>query len=510
MPTKTASLAIGVFLLASAPGDAREPLAAIDWLNSAPPVANIPTTLLQEPPVAKSAYGPDITVTPLERLLPPVGLVPQSRTGLPITLWQGSPPDQLAGLIRDVPVQDLPSMQSLLMTLLLTEARPPFRDNDEILLARLDRLRDLGATEPVQALVQEAGPTESAARFERWFDATLLNGDEDRSCAALTADPYLMQDYPARIFCAARRGDWPTAALMLETADALGLLESDDMALLDRFLNPDIYEGMPPLPLPQNPTPLEFRMFEAIGEPMPTRSLPRAFASADLRDVAGWKAQLEAAERLTRSRAMNPNQLLGLFTQRKPAASGGIWDRVDAVQRFDAALGTGSAEAVRKTLPAFWAAAQAAGLEMAMADLFAPRLAGIVLDGPAAQIAWHMRLLSAEYEIAAQSPPDQSRATRFLVSLAQGTPAMDLASTPQEKAIARGFAADSEMPAAQKLLLDRARLGEAILVTMKSFSHGADGNIEAITLSLAAFRRMGLEDSARRAALQLLLLPRGS
>ncbi|GLP85145.1 hypothetical protein [Tritonibacter mobilis] len=510
MPTKTVSLALGAFLLTATSALAREPLAAIDWLNTAPPVANIPPTLLQEPPVAQSAHGPDITVTPLERLLPPVGLVPEARTGLPITLWQGSPADQLAALIRDVPVYDLPAMQSLLMTLLLTEARPPFRDDDQILLARLDRLRELGATEPVQALVQEAGPTQSPARFDRWFDATLLNGDEERSCAALTADPYLMQDYSARIFCAARRGDWPTAALMLETADALSLIGKQDMAILDRFLNPDIYEGMPPLPLPASPTPLEFRMFEAIGEPMPTTMLPRAFASADLRDIAGWKAQLEGAERLTRSRAMNPNQLLGLFTDRKPAASGGIWDRVEAVQRFDTALNTQSAEAVRKTLPAFWSAAQAAGLEMAMADLFAPRLAKIKLDGKAAVIAWRLRLLSSEYESAAATPPDQTRQSRFLATLAKGEPASDLAASPQEKAIVRGFAQESEMPAAQKLLLDQGRLGEAILVTMKSFSHGADGNLEAAALSLAAFRLMGLEDIARRAALQLLLLPRGS
>lgn len=509
MPTKTAALVLGGLLLTTSPVLARDPLTAIDWLKAAPPVANIPPTLLQEPPVAQSAHGPDITVTPLERLLPPIGLVPESRTGLPATLWQGSPPEQLATLIREVPVSDLPAMQSLLMTLLLTEARPPFRDDDQILLARLDRLREIGATDPAQALVQEAGPTENAQRFDRWFDVTLLNGDEERSCAALTADPYLMQDYAARIFCAARRGDWPTAALMLETAHALALLGKIQIALLDRFLNPDLYEGMPPLPSPTAPTPLEFRMFEAIGEPMPTRSLPRAFASADLRDIAGWKAQLEAAERLTRSRAMNPNQLLGLFTARRPAASGGIWDRVAAVQRFDTALSTGSADAVRKTLPAFWAAAQAAGLEMAMADLFAPRLADIKLDGKAAMIAWRLRLLSADYETAAATPPNDSRHSRFLASLAEGQPAAELANTSQEQAIATGFAPDSTLPAAQKLLLDQGRLGEAILVTMKSFSHGADGNLEAATQSLAAFRHMGLEDTARRAALQLLLLPRG-
>ncbi len=509
MPTKNAALLLGGLLLTTEPGWARDPLTAIDWLNTAPPVANIPATLLLEPPVAQSAGGPDIIVTPLERLVPPVGLVAQSRTGLPVSLWQGSAPDRLAELIRDVPVTGLPAMQSLLMTLLLTDARPPFRDEDQVLLARLDRLREIGATDPVQALVQEAGPTETPARFARWFDATLLNGDEDRSCAALTAAPYLLDDYPARIFCAARRGDWPTAALMLETAHALELISKAELALLDRFLNPDIYEGMPPLPLPASPTPLEFRLYETIGEPMPTTALPRAFASADLRDLAGWKAQLEAAERLTRSRAMNPNQLLGLFTARQPAASGGIWDRVAAVQRFDTALSAGSAEAVRKTLPPLWAAAKEAGLELAMADLFAPRLAQVTLDGPTARIAWDLRLLSADYEAAASTPPDDSTAARFLASLATGAPDAALAASALERAIARGFAPESTLPAAQQLLLDQARLGEAILVTMKSFSHGADGNLETLALSLAAFRHMGLEDTARRAALQLLLLPRG-
>ena len=124
-------------------------------------------------------------------------------------------------------------------------------------------------------------------------------------------------------------------------------------------------------------------------------------------------------------------------------------------------------------------------------------------------IAWRLRLLSANYETAAATPPMTARHSRFLASLAEGQPAAELANTSQEQAIATGFASDSTLPAAQKLLLDQGRLGEAILVTMKSFSHGADGNLEAATQSLAAFRHMGLEDTARRAALQLLLLPPG-
>ena len=49
-------------------------------------------------------------------------------------------------------------------------------------------------------------------------------------------------------------------------------------------------------------SPLLFRLHEAIGEPLPTGALPRAYAVADLRDLAGWKPQLEAAERLAVAR----------------------------------------------------------------------------------------------------------------------------------------------------------------------------------------------------------------
>ena len=59
---------------------------------------------------------------------------------------------------------------------------------------------------------------------------------------------------------------------------------------------------------------------------------------------------------------------------------------------------------------------------------------------------------------------------------------------------------------AQGLLLSENRLGEAILITMESFAHGSEGNLSALTQSIAALRLIGLEDTARRAALQLLLL----
>lgn len=487
---------------------ANEPLAAIDWLNQPQPRSGLPGTVLLEPPVTGTATVPPVSVTPLEALLPPVGLVPAAATGLPPDMWRGSSADEVARLIETVPVRGSPAMQALLFTLLLSESRPPAASKDKILLARLDRLLALGAADPSQALAEHAGPAKNKERFARWFDATLLTGSEDASCKALAAEPHLTDSYDDRIFCAARRGDWPTAALMLETAHALELLPKERMDLLDRFLNPDLFEGAPPLPHPAEPDPLTFRLFETIGEPMPTSPLPPAFAAADLRDIAGWKAQLEAAERLARGGALNPNQYLGLFSDRKPAASGGIWDRVAAVQQLEHDLNSGRAEAVAASLPRAWEAMQQAGTETVFADLFAEPLARAGLDGPVKALAWRIRLLSPLYELAAHDTPAEGTREQFLASLARGRPGEVPTPSPLAEAIALGFAAEPPVPAVIRQLLDNGQLGEAILRSMVLFAQGSDGNLGDLTAALAAFRAVGLEDTARRASLQLMLLER--
>lgn len=504
MPTRITLFA--VCLAGSAA--AQQPLSAIEWLTDPP--ENLPGTVLLEPPVARTgAQPPLVEVTPLEALSQPLGLVSSTVTGLPVDLWQGSNPDRLSELIAGTPVKHNPAMQRLLFTLLLSEARAPTGpdDKDVLLLARLDRLMQLGAADPVQSLVQMAGPTDSQARFQRWFDATLLTGDEDRSCTALIAQPYLSDDYAAHIFCTARRGDWASAALTLEAAHALALLPPEELALLDRFLSPELFEGAAYLPQPDAPDPLDFRLFEAIGERLPSAPLPRAFANAELRDVAGWKAQIEAAERLTRIGALTPNQLLGLYTERAPAASGAVWDRVAAVQRFETALETGNPDAIGKTLPEVWSQMRRVGLEVPFAELFAGRLSVVTLPVAATEnLRWRILMLSDLYEQAAMSPPDRSTQTQFLAALAMGDPGRADSPSPMADAVSQGFEWAAPVPSDVSALLDNGQLGEAILEAMQLFAHGARGNLVDLTAAIAAFRRVGLEDTARRAALNLLVL----
>lgn len=489
-------------------------MSVIDWLEkqAAAPKRRLPVSPdTDEPAIARSGSAPKVTVTALGAGSPrEIGLVPGNLTGLPADLWWGSDADKIAKQIAELPELHLPAAQSLLYTVLLAEAQAPLgqaKAGNTLALARVEKLLDLGALDPAMSLIEQAGVTTSTAHFDLWMRISLLLGTEDRACAALISAPHLTEDYGTRILCAARAGRWENAALTYGSAKALGLMPAAKLDLLDRFLNPDLFENAAPLPSPRQMDPLTFRLFETIGEAQPTGNLARAYAVADLRDLAGWKAQLEAAERLTRAGALPDNRLLGLYTDRKPAASGGIWDRVAALQRFETALRLRNAEAIAKTLPAAWQAMKQARLETAFAGLFAERLAAIDLSDPtAARIAFDVGLLSPLYEataVAGEKSPD----TALLRAIALGEATTTRPQDPTAAAVHAAFS-DAQPRAALTQKARQKQLGESILALLVLLEDGMNGDAKALQDALTTLRALGLEDTARRAALQVLLLER--
>ena len=201
--------------------------------------------------------------------------------------------------------------------------------------------------------------------------------------------------------------------------------------------------------------------------------------------------------------ALPANRLLGLYTARAPAASGGVWDRVRAVQRFEAALRTRSSDAIAKTLPDAWGQMRRANLELIFADLFAEALDRYALSGAAGVIASDMLLLSRAYAQAA----DNDSVPPLLRSLAGAEIEPPAPTTSREEAILLGF--DSTRARADLTAMARNnRMGEALLRTLMLLDDGAAGDPLALTEALATLRAFGLEDTARRAALQILLLER--
>ncbi len=485
------------------------PMSAIDWLSDSLATPRAPSRPA-EPDVTSGATVEDVTVQPLGLPMPDaVGLLPVSVTGLPRGLWGASRPDDLAMRFRQSQPDMLPAIQALLYTLLLAELDAPAGSDpgsDTVFLARVDRLLSLGALDQAEALLSRTGASNPEI-FRRWFDTALLLGTENELCEVLRATPELSPTFPARIFCLARGGDWNAAVLTLETGRALGFISAQDDALLARFLDPLLFEGEPPLTRPARPTPLTFRMFEAIGEPIPTATLPLAFAQSDLRANIGWKARAEAGERLARTGAVGGNQIWGLYSERRPAASGGVWDRISALQALDAAIAARNADRVAEVLPAAWAALREAELEVPFSQIHGKTLAGMGLKEEAGALALRMGLLSREAEEIAGGATPTSPMDRLLTGLAQGTVEGLSAPTPEAQAVIDGFRAET-VPVRLAPLVEADRLGEAILRALALFTSGSRGDLDEVSDALALLRHVGLEATARRAAIEYLVLER--
>ncbi len=491
---------------------AQMPLSAIDWLSETltnPSVRTEPA----EPQADRTPFdtpgSESISVAPITAVTSDsVGLLPTSATGLPNGLWGTTDSSEIAVLLSEAGHRQLPSMQRLLFVLLLAEVETP-ADGDtdgRLFLARIDSLLDLGAVEQAQALLERAGPNHPE-RFRRWFDVSLLTGTERAACASLLRSPELLKSLSVRIFCLARKGDWNTASLTLDVGRALGVIDEVDSALLIRFLNPELDDVREPLPARMRPSPLEFRIHEAIGEPLPTTTLPRAFAQADLRSNVGWKAQIEAAERLAQSGAVSANLLLGLYTKKRPAASGGVWDRAAAIQGLDVAIREEDPDGISESLPEAWHAMQQLGLEAFLAELYADSLRDIELTKPASSIAYRLMLLSKEYESASENHAPENEVEGFMQAVSKGDPRGVQPPTDVARAIADGFR-EANVPEHLARMIKSGNIGAAILLAVRKMREGEMGDLGGLTEAIALFRAIGLEEVARRAALETMILDR--
>ncbi len=534
--TFAACLCVGTAsLYAPAAWAEKRPLSAINWLSQS--LKSAPATGVQpvQPDIEAQqrvingtqatlpAVAGEVGVTQTSALPQPVavsvlggpspdavGLLPMAVTGFPRKLWGPGRSADIATAIAAVRLEGLPALQGLLLTLLLAEADAPpdSAGSGLLLLARIDKLLEIGALDQAQALINAAGPTSSPDLFLRSFDVALLTGEEGRACEQMQTAPGLAPTLTARVFCLARAADWATAALTLRTSQALGQTDPAEEALLTRFLDPDLFSDEPMPPPPKPVSPLIWRIYDALGEPVSTATLPPAFAHAELSERAGWKAQIEAAERLAHVGAIAPNVLLGLYTDRTPSASGGVWDRADAFQRFDAALTKGDVAAVEQRLPLAYARMKEVELEVPFATLFAPALSRLTLTGDAARISYELGLLSPDYERLSKTVAATGDArSLFLAGLALGSVKGLVAPDSMARAIAPAFIAP-ELPADLQPLLQEGRTGEVILAAMQRIEQGLGGELVKVTEGLSVLRKLGLEDVARRTALELMLLER--
>jgi hypothetical protein len=235
-----------------------------------------------------------------------------------------------------------------------------------------------------------------------------------------------------------------------------------------------------------------------------------AFAHADLRGNNAWKAQLEAAERLARHGAVPENVLQNFYTTRRPAASGGIWDRAAAIIRLDAAISAGDPQAVSQHLPAAWDAMKQARTEVPFAKLYSAALQNMELHGEADDIANRAGLLSEQYRTVAESlAAAGDRFDPFLIAIALGRPQDVPTSAPRALAIQAAFAG-APAPVELQNLVANGKTGEAMLRAITLFNEGFAGEARSLTDALALFLLLDLDDVARRTSLELMILDRAT
>ena len=521
-------------------------MSAIDWLSDSIGASTLPA-LLPDPEPAATSTDPNVdqgadtaltgppSATALTQgvggagaiavsILGPAspeatGLFAAQDANLAPGFWGRVPRDEAMALIATQRSFPLPALGDLFRAILLAELTPPDGSDQAplLFLARIDRLLAMGALEEAAALVNQA-PPEVAARpevFRRAFDAALLLGTENDGCTRIERAPELAPTLPVRIFCFVRLDDWQAAQLTLDIAQMLGQVAPDEGDLLARFLDPTIVEENGPLLLPpdQTITPLLWRMLEATGEPVPTETLPLAFAHADLGPNTGWRSRILAAERLARGGVIAPEVLFSLYTQGRPAASGGVWDRATVITELETALAGGDTDALAQILPTAWDAFQAAELEVAFATQYARELAGrLPPDDPAARLAFRIGMLGPDWQDhAIRSPVQPEAQDRFVQALVMGDPAAALTPDATTRAIALAFR--SPAPAAlltpdQRSALRNGRATVALFEAMDRLAAAAAGDLRGLVDALAFLRVVGFDDIARHVAVQLVLLDR--
>ncbi|SEM88350.1 hypothetical protein SAMN04488011_101805 [Palleronia pelagia] len=477
----------------------RAPLSAIGWLSDSVALpAALPRPVAPdaaEPPVASNALPGRVTVRPLDGPdAPPaaLGLFSPASRGLPSELWAPGADPEL-GAIRPA---TLASSQRLLHDLLAADpGRSGADDADEALfLERVDALMGLGQLDTARSMLDLAG-RDRPRSFRRWFDIALLTGQENAGCSAMRRLPQITPTYPARIFCLARGGDWRAAELTLETARSLDVITAAEAERLRLFLD-ELADPLM-LPPPVSPTPLDFAILAAVGEPLRTPALPLAFAHADLRPITGWKLRLDAAERLARRGAITADRLWQIYHERSPAASGALWDRVELAQELDAAVEAADPARVSALLPQVWDAMQAAGLPHALAMRYADDLGRLPLTGPARDIAAQLSALTGA--------PATTPLLPFVAALVGGGDAPLPAQSPLEAAIADGLQV-TPPPARASRAIAEGRRASAAIDAAALLDDGAEGNLDAIRQGLATLVAAGFHDTARRAAIELAIL----
>ena len=498
------ALFVTPFLMCGSLGfaEGEPPLSAIPWLTESLS-STAPST---RPNVMQSTKIESITVEVLrEKARDGAGLLAPEITGFPLDLWKDASQSDISQRVAQIPYGGTPAVRSLFRQLMLAQSNAP-KDaeiEDQVLLARLDRLLDIGALNEAQALIEHVG-ADTIALFRRWFDIGILTGQGEVVCGRLSQSPMLSPSRNVQVFCLATQKDWDAAATALTLGEGLGEIKTADADLLAFFLDASLLEEIDPPEIGNPLTSLEFLIRESVGLPRPdAANLPLAFLHAELGDYVPLRFRIEAAEALVQADVLPPSVLFASYREEAPAASGGVWERVAAIQDMDAAdTGDAIATALKKLDLEF----RAPALRSAVAEEFLLYLS----DLPPASIPVEVHDQIAALLLLADAPEraktwisiESPKALRDAYSIAAQTYSGD----SELETLLSSTTPEAYLTVAHQRLIEREQIGLALISALTLLGEDEDLETPDVLQALALLRATGQDKTARQTAVEHLLL----
>jgi hypothetical protein len=451
------------------------------------------------------AADEQILVSPLSGIQKDaVGILSPEGANLPRDFWRYSTATSLAKQINPY-IETAPAAVSALMTrIMLAELSPPVSEASkaDLLIARLNYLSSAGQLEAVEALLSKAGPNDPYL-FPIWFNTALISKRTSAACLAMAKRQSLAPNLESRVFCLARGGDWDAAALTLRMGGALGSIDEYHQSLLERFLDPELYEGdLDPGP-PAKMTPLIYALRDALALPIARLRLPLAYQHSVISGHMGWQNRLFATERLVRSGAINPDFLKYQYLEGKPSASGGIWDRVSAFQKLNEAIENKDAEAISKHVSPIYNLFKPLGLLPALAEITAPALLNLDVETLQNPYVFNLLSLSVKGGSTIDLPLAENAFQTRLLDVLNDT--IEPGGTALEVAIHHGLTWDLDKTPLSRTALD-GQSGTAVLSAINLLRDGFRADPSAIAIALVTLRAADLDQDARAIAVELMVM----
>ena len=446
----------------------------------------------------------NISVAPIDGVSSDaVGLFPPDNIGITRDFWGDTPSDVLIPLISRFDPNAMGTVKALRMRIYLTELNPPRGSNDwSVFAARLRYLIAAGALEQAEALLNSAN-VEEPELTALWFDVGLLAQRVEKVCQLALHNTRLSPSLAHRVFCLARDNRWFDAALTLRVGETVGTISQLDADLLTLFLDPDLFDEMPDPLTPEQLTPLRFVIHEAMGLPRLPGALPLGYLHADLQNRVGWRDRLEGTERLVRSQAFGPGMLDFVYTEAKPAASGGVWDRVAAYQDLMTAFQEQDSRQIGAALKRAVGVFSQVRLLYALAKQIEPQLNNARLDHPESELAFMMLALAADGNPNVRLPKSASPERVFMRDILTD-PARAVPTSPMQVAIKTALTGAGETALPTRFATAN-HTGEAVLRALELLGMGGATNPAVVQDALSQLVAAGLTRDARAIAIEILV-----